>query len=89
MGTAIRTITDHEKGKWDVLKPTHMSEEEEMDSGVILRRRPIWRSAELNAFLDTLDVRANNPAKKSYRSWPMILTIVTKIKWILAKNQDS
>ena len=34
-----------------------------MDSGVILRRRPIWRSAELNAFLDTLDVRANKASR--------------------------
>ncbi|KAL5500239.1 hypothetical protein EMCRGX_G011764 [Ephydatia muelleri] len=25
-------VTDQEKGKWDVLKPTHMSEEEEMDT---------------------------------------------------------
>jgi hypothetical protein len=56
-------VTDQEKDKWIMLKPTHMSEEEEMDSETILRRRPIWRSGELNAFLDTLDVRANKASR--------------------------
>ena len=56
-------VTDQEKDKWIMLKPTHMSEEEEMDSETVLRRRPIWRSGELNAFLDTLDVRANKASR--------------------------
>ena len=51
-------ICNEEKDKWVPLRPAHMSEEEEL-GGAMLRKRPTWRSEELDAFLETLDKRAD------------------------------
>ena len=56
-------VSKEEKDKWASLKPAHLSEEEEQDGGTMLRKRPNWRSEELNAFLDTLDKRADQASK--------------------------
>ena len=52
-------VTQQQEEMWQLLKPSHMSEEEELANGKLLRRRPDWRSQELNTFLDELDAKAN------------------------------
>ena len=44
-------------------KTSTLSEEEELDEGTMWRKRPNWRSEELNAFLDTLDKRADQASR--------------------------
>ena len=52
-------VCNEEKDKWAPLRPAHMSEEEELEGGSMLRKRPTWRSEELDAFIETLDKRAD------------------------------
>ena len=43
-----------ELSKWQDIEPRMMSEEETVDAQTLKRKRPLWRSSELNAFLDAL-----------------------------------
>ena len=47
-----------ELSKWQDIEPRMMSEEETVDAQTLKRKRPLWRSSELNAFLDALDERS-------------------------------
>ena len=63
MGTAIRARFKRRKGQMGFSKTSTLSEEEELDGGTMWRKRPNWRSEELNAFLDTLDKRADQASR--------------------------
>ena len=38
-----RSVYNEEKDKWAPLRPAHMSEEEELEGGAMLRKRPTWK----------------------------------------------
>lgn len=42
-----------------------LSDEESLSDGTIARRRPEWRSQELNDFIDQLDERADTTIKNA------------------------
>ena len=48
-----------EKQKWEDVTVAMMSDEEVLLDGSIKRKRPSWRSSELNEFLSSLDSRAD------------------------------
>jgi len=58
-------VTESEKEKWDDIHPCMMSDEESLSDGTIARRRPEWRSQELNDLIDQLDERADTSMKNA------------------------
>ena len=65
-----------ELSKWQDIEPRMMSEEETVDAQTLKRKRPLWRSSELIAFLDALDERSvqaegRNARKRSILGSPI------------------
>lgn len=52
-------VNDTEQEKWKDVQPCMMSDEESSPDGTIARRKPDWRSQELNELVDLLDNRAD------------------------------
>ena len=44
--------------QWNDVKPIMMSDEETVDDQCLKRRRPDWRGAVFNVFMDELDLRS-------------------------------
>ena len=58
-------VNESEREKWGDIEPSMLSDEESLADGTIARRRPIWRSQELNELIDELDDRANAHIKNA------------------------
>lgn len=80
--------------KWKDVCPTMMSDEETVDSKRLKRRRPSWRSSELNSFMDELDRRyesaAKHPRKERICGSPLKNAVPSKAKeWMLLTEECS
>ena len=66
-------ITEYEKDKLELINPTMMSEEEEVDGNFKVCRQE-WRSDTFNNFMERLDERASNSNRhrpRCERSWAL------------------
>lgn len=87
-------VSEDERGLWNDVKPSMMSEEESDpgDPQVLLRRRPSWRSEQFNEMVNTLDARTTTKSvmKRRIPGPPLEVPPIPSVaNWMVRQPPDT